>query len=148
MNNSNQRIDNETEEWLKENSVDYDIRFDGYFDFIKFSNLNGSYYKWELTLKRGVVKHKFNYYTHALGINKYGDVERPNIANLLCTVVNRCYDVSSFSSYKEWSSNYGIEHSQEVEESFYTLVKDFKALNDIFGSEKLDELFDIVMYYS
>ena len=50
--NSNLQINNETEEWLKENSVDYGIRFDGYFDFIKFSNLNGSYYKWELTLKR------------------------------------------------------------------------------------------------
>ena len=54
---SNLQINNETEEWLKENSVDYDIRFDGYFDFIKFSNLNGSYYKWELTLKHGAVKH-------------------------------------------------------------------------------------------
>ena len=45
-------------------------------------------------------------------------------------------------------SNYGIEYSSEVEESFNTLVKDFKALNDIFGEEKLDELFDIVMYYA
>lgn len=144
MNNSNQRIDNETEEWLKENSVDYDIRFDGYFDFIKFSNLNGSYYKWEITLRCVTVEHKFHYFTHTLGISKYGDIERPSIANILGTVVNRCYDVVSFSSYDDWCCNYGIERNIESKESFNTLVKDFKALTDVFGAKRLEELFDIV----
>ena len=94
------------------------------------------------------VEHKFHYFTNALGISKYGDIERPSIANILGTVVNRCYDVVSFSSYDDWCCNYGIERNIESKESFNTLVKDFKALTDVFGAKRLDELFDIVMYYA